>query len=336
MPGKKLVWGVAALAFAAAIPVAAQTFTVRLGTLVPDNSPWTNALRAMGPAWMNATNKRVNLRVIPAAAQSEREILTKIPLGSLDAATLMIAGLGSIDESVNVFGIPFFFESDAELQHVQKQLTPIIAQRFEAKRYRLINWGNGGWVRLFSKSELRTVAQIKSAKLYTTEGDQKTVNWYQSNGFNAVPLATAQIKTQLMLPTGSINAAPSPPVYAAALQIYRDAPFMLDVPLGALTAATVMHERAWSRISPEDRIKILEAAAATEKSINAAAPGLDARYEMKKAGLKVVSLTAKELAEFKTTADKLAQSQRGTLVPADIFDAAVRERDAFRKMKKQP
>jgi TRAP-type C4-dicarboxylate transport system substrate-binding protein len=325
-----------AIALAASVPLAAQTFTVKLGTLVPDNSPWTNALRSMGASWEAATNKRVTLRVYPNAAASERLILDKIAINGLEAATLMIAGLGTIDKSFNVFGMPFFFDSDAELEYVQKKLTPLISRKLEAKKYHLINWGNGGWVRLFSKQPLRTVADIKNARLYTTAGDQETVNWYEANGFHAVPLATTQIKTQLMLPTGSINAAPSPPVWAAVLQIYKDAPYMLDVPLGPLTAATVMSDRAWSRISVEDRARILEAAAAAERAINAAAPALDLRYidEMKKTGLKVIALDARGLAEFKATADRLIQSQRGTLVPADIFDAAIRERDAFRKMKK--
>jgi TRAP-type C4-dicarboxylate transport system substrate-binding protein len=212
----------------------------------------------------------------------------------------------------------------------------MIEQKIAAKKYKLLHWGNGGWVRLFSKMELRSVAEIKKARLYTTEGDPATLAWYRSNGFNPVPLATTQIKTQLMLPTGSINAAPSPPVYAAALQIYKDARFMLDLPLGPLTAATVISDTAWGKISAEDRQKVLDAASQTEKTIAAGAPSLDARYidEMKKGGLTVVSLDPKQLAEFKTTADKLIQSQRGTLVPADVFDAAIRERDAYRKMKK--
>ena len=336
MNGRKWIFWIAALALAAWVPLSAQAVMVRIGTLVPDNSPWMTALRSMGPAWAKATGNRVNIRVFPNAAASERDILDKITLGSLDGATVMIAGLSTIDDSFNVFGMPFFFESDAELAYVQQKLTPLIEQKIAAKHYRLLHWGNGGWVRLFSKMELRTVADIKKARLYTTEGDPATLSWYRSNGFNPVPLATTQIKTQLMLPTGSINAAPRPPVYAAALQIYKDAKFMLDVPLGPLTAATVISEKTWARISNEDKAQVMAAAGQTQHTIASGAPALDARYieEMKKGGLTVVSLDPKQLAEFKTTADKLIHSQRGTLVPADIFDAAIRERDAYRKMKK--
>ena len=95
-------------------------------------------------------------------------------------------------------------------------------------------------MRLFSKKPIRTLADLQAANLYTTEGDPKTVQWYAQNGFHAVPLATSEIPKQLKLPTGSINAAPSPPALAAALQFFKDAPYMLDLRLGPLAAATVM------------------------------------------------------------------------------------------------
>jgi TRAP-type C4-dicarboxylate transport system substrate-binding protein len=248
----------------------------------------------------------------------------------------MVTGLAELDDAFNVFAIPFFFESDAELAHVQQKLTPLLKEKLAAKKLHLINWGNGGWVRMFSKNPVRTVAELKAAKLYTTEGDDRYVRWYAANGFNAVPLAPGEIAKQLKLPTGAINAAPMPPVYAAALQVFRDAPYMLDLPVAPLVGATVMTDTAWQKISPADREKMLEVARQMEKQIAERAPGLDAESidEMKKTGaLKPVALDVKDTAEFRATVDKLTNSQRGVLVPADVFDLAVKERDAFRKAK---
>lgn len=330
-------WIVAA-ALALAVPVAASSraaVLIKLGTIAPDNSPWVNALRSMGSAWAKDTEKRVELRVYPSLASDATAIL-RMRTDSLQAATLFVAGLGEIDPAFNVFGVPFFFESDAELEHVQKELGPMLEQKLAAKKYRLLNWANGGWVRLFSKAPLKTIAAIQGAKLYTTEGDPTGEKWYGQAGFHVVPLPTAQIPVQLKNPLGSINAAPSPPVYAAAAGFYRDAPYMLDLRLGPFATATVITESAWSKIAAADQVKIKDAAAAMAKQVNAGAPGLDTKYidEMRKAGLNVVSLTAKEAADFKSTADKLTATQRGSLVPAEVYDAAVRARDAFRKTKK--
>ena len=54
---------------------------------------------------------------------------------------------------------------------------------------------------------------------------------------------------------------------------------------------------------------------------------------MKTRGLTVTALDAKGLADFRTAAEKLVATFKGTIVPADIYDMALQERDAFRKSK---
>jgi TRAP-type C4-dicarboxylate transport system substrate-binding protein len=325
-----------ALAVVASVSIGAEApLNIRLATLAPDNSPWTSALRSMGTAWEEATDRRVRLTVYAGTIPSESSAIARMAVDGLQAATLTVAGLAEIDEAFNIFGVPFFFESDAELAHVQQKLTPLIQERFRARRYHLINWGNAGWVQLFSKRPIRTLDEVKQARLYTTEGNPKMVQWYTANGFHAVPLAAGEIPKQLTLPSGAINAAPIPPVYAVALQIFKDAPHMLDVRLAPLVGATVMTDAAWNKISPEDRAKMLAAASVMEQQINTQAPGLDAKSiaAMKTAGLQIVTLDAKAVAEFRGAAENLGATQRGAMIPSDVYDLAVREREAFRKAK---
>jgi hypothetical protein len=54
---------------------------------------------------------------------------------------------------------------------------------------------------------------------------------------------------------------------------------------------------------------------------------------MTKYGLQVTKLDAKAEAEFRAAATELVKTMRGGMVPADIYDAAVQARDAFRKTK---
>ena len=149
-----------ALALIASVSVVAQApVNIRLATLAPDNSPWTGALRSMGTAWEKTTEKRVRLTVYAGTIPSESSAIARMAVDGLQAATLMVAGLAEIDEAFNIFGVPFFFESDAELAHVQQKLTPLIRERLQARRYHLLNWGNAGWVQLFSKQPIRTLAR---------------------------------------------------------------------------------------------------------------------------------------------------------------------------------
>jgi hypothetical protein len=73
-----------------------------------------------------------------------------------------------------------------------------------------------------------------------------------------------------------------------------------------------------------------------EKRLLGEAVKLDASSiaTMKTRGLTVNTPDAKALATFRAEADRLVTTIRGSLVPADVYDLAVRERDAYRKTKK--
>jgi TRAP-type C4-dicarboxylate transport system substrate-binding protein len=276
----------------------------------------------------------VRLRFVPGQT-SEPSIITRMGTGGLESAALSAVGLADIDEAFNVFGIPFFFESDAELGHVLEKLTPMLSGRLAAKRFHLVLWGHAGWVQLFSKTPIRTMGDLQRAKLFTSEGNPKSVQWYTANGFNAVPLQAGEIPKQLKLPTGAIDAAPATPPYALSLQFYRDAPYMLDIRVGPLVAAVVATDAAWNRLSAGDRDNMLKVAKQAEQRLFAEAAGLDAKHikEMQVSGLKVIALEGKAATDFRATAEKMAASQSGSLVPKDVYDLAVRERDAYRKSK---
>jgi TRAP-type C4-dicarboxylate transport system substrate-binding protein len=133
-----------------------------------------------------------------------------------------------------------------------------------------------------------------------------------------------------------IDAAPSPPYPALLLQIFRDAKYMLDVRFAPLYGAVVMTNEAWNKVEANDRPIVMAAAKNAEKRLLGDAPKLDADSiaTMKTRGLTVTSLDPKTTASFRNEADAFVKSMRGQMVPAEVFDAAVRERDAFRKTQK--
>jgi len=110
---------------------------------------------------------------------------------------------------------------------------------------------------------------------------------------------------------------------------------MLDLRIAPLTAAMLVSNSAWSKVSAEDKPKLTAAAVELEKTVRARTPAQDAESvaAMTKYGLQVIKLDAKAEAEFRSAATVLGKTMRGGMVPADIYDAAVQERDAFRKSK---
>ncbi len=329
------VAGAALVAMLSAAPIG-----IKLATQAPVNSSWHKALLDMGAEWDAKTAGRVKLTVYAGGSQGGEEATIRMMrpgVDQLQANLLMLPGLLTVDEAFNVFGVPFFFESDAEGQYVLEKLTPAFEKRLDGKGLKLLAWGSAGWVQLFSKKPLRTLADVKAAKLFTTQGDEKMMAWYQTNGFHAVGLTAGDIPAQLKLSTGMIDAAPSPPYPALLLQIFRDAKYMLDVRVAPLYCALLITNEAWSRIDASDRSAVLAAAKALEHRMLGGAPKLDADSitTMQTRGLTVTALDPQATAAFRTEAEKLVTTMRGSMMPAEVFDAAVRERDAFRKTRKK-
>lgn len=317
--------------------VAAAPVLVRLSTVAPAGTTWDAALKQMGADWSKATEGRVTLRVTGGGAQgSEKTVLRNMrpEVNTVDASFLTSTGMADIDPAFNVFAIPFFFQSDAEEQFVRGKLEPLLAQKLEAKKFHLVAWGHGGWVQLFSTVPVKTVADLKKVKLFTSAGSTDMVQWYTSHGFNPVPLESTAIGTSLA--TGIIQATPMPPYGAVAMQISRTVKFMLDLNVDPLIGAVIMTDTMWNKIAPDDRTKIIAAARTMEKTLQTEVPKQDATSvtAMQTKGLTVTKLDAAGLAAFRGEADKLAASMRGKMVPADVYDLALQARDEFRKTRR--
>jgi TRAP-type C4-dicarboxylate transport system substrate-binding protein len=338
MPVRRIAMLVALIAAVCAVPMSARApINIKLATQAPVLSTWHKALLDMGAEWDAKTAGRVKLTVYPGGSQGSEEATIRMMRPGVDQLQAnLLTGLGAIDESFNVFGMPFFFESDAESVYVQEKLAPVLEQRLAAKGFRKLAWGSAGWVQLFSKTPIRTLTEVKAVKLFTSQGDDKMVQWYKNNGFRPVALSTADIPAQLKLSTGMIDAAPSPPYPALVFQFFRDAKYMLDVRVAPLVGALVITNEAWGKIDAADQPAVLAAAKTLEKRLLTEAPKLDTDSvaTMKTRGLTVTTLDEKGLAAFRMEAERMTASMRGTIVPADIFDMALRERDAFRKTKK--
>jgi TRAP-type C4-dicarboxylate transport system substrate-binding protein len=337
MSVRKLL-ALAAVVLAATIPLGARAnVVIRLATQAPLNSTWHKALLDMGAEWETKTAGRVKLTVYPGGQQGSEEATIKMMrpgVDQLQGNLVMASGLSTIDESFNVFGMPFFFASDAEAMYVQEKLQPMFEQRLNAKGFKMLCWGSGGWVQLFSKQPIKTLADVKAAKMYTAQGDDRMVQWYKANGFHPVALSAGDIPAQLQ--TGMIDTSPMPPYLALVLQMFRQAKFMLDVKVGPLVGALVLTNEAWNKIDANDRTVVLAAAKTLQTRMLTEVPKQDADSvtTMQSRGLTVTAPDAAAAAAFRAEADKMVATMRGNMVPADIYDAAVRERDAFRKIKK--
>ena len=304
---------------------------VKMATLVPEGSTWDLILRDMGEEWQEGTDGQVQLRIYAGGvAGDEPDIVRKMRVGQLHAAALSVAGLSSIDKSFEIFEIPMFFESYGELYHVLETLRGDFEQRLEKKGYILLNWGNGGWVHLFSKGPIVGVDDLKKQKIFSWAGNDAMVQLWRQNGFQPVPLAATDILTSLQ--TGMVEVVPTTPLAALSLQWFRQTPHMQDLGLAPLIGATVISKRAWSRLKPEVQKTLKKAARASEKRFKNEIPEQDkqAVEQMKSRGLKVSPVDEATVLEWHKAAEVFAKFKRDHMENKDLLDRVRKARDEYR------
>ena len=303
---------------------------ITLGSIAPPNSLWDKALKEMAANLQKDTDRRVRLRIASSSQGDESTIIRRLKLNSTQAALLSQPALGEIDPAFNVLGMPFFFESDEEARHVLTALRPTFERALADQGLVLIGWGHTGWAHFFTADPVSTLDDLRRAKIFTSAGDDGMVQWYKENGFDPVPLAVTDVA--MGLNTGLIDAYPLPPYAVMLVQYYRSAPHMLDVPISPVINGLLVTARQWDRLSAEDQRAFMQVGQRFEDQQWQEVPRQDreAVEVMRGRGLIVSIPDAAATTEFRRTADELTASMRGSMVPAAVYDLAVRERARFR------
>ncbi len=322
-----------ALLLAGALPARAQV-VVKMATLVPDGSKYHLILKEMNEKWKTVTQGRVTVRLYPGSvAGDDTDVVRKMRLGSLNASLLTSSGVQAIDPSVMALQVPMLYSSYEEFDHVLSVMGPKIEASMASKGFVVLAWADGGWVRFFTKTPVRTPDELKSLKLFAWGNDTDALEIWKGAGFNPVPLPSTEISTALQ--TGLVSALPTPPTAAVLLQWYQHAKYMTDVKWALLLGAMLVNKSTWDKISPEDQKAIRAAAAEAGARLRAEARTSEERdiSAMKARGLNVVVVDAKAEALWRSAAEAAYPKIRGKIAPEAAFDEAQKTLAGYRAKK---
>src|SRR5579864_2528707 len=230
----------------ASLILPAQT-VIRLGTIIPKDSPWDAILLKMGEEWKTASGGKIELKIYPGGEQGdEPEMVQKIRIKKLQAVAISGAGLSGIDGAVSALQIPMMLDSWDELDYVRDHISARLEKGFADRGFILLNWGDAGSVHFFTKKPVSHPDEIRQLRLCVLQGDNVTFELYKMNGFYPVALAATDILTGLQ--TGLIEAFQSPPLIALSNQWFGGAKNMLDISFAQLVGATLIDKSVWDKI----------------------------------------------------------------------------------------
>jgi len=326
---------IVAAAWGFVAPAQAQApITVKMATLVPENSSWFLVLKEVADQWGKISGGKVRVLLYPGGRQGDDpDVVRKMNLGTLNAGVLTSAGIGAIDRGVYALSIPMAFDDYEEVYAVLEKMRPKLEADMDAKGFVVLNWADGGWNHFFSKSAVTTPDDMKKLKMFSWAGDPKTTEVWKKLGFDPRPAPSTELTTGLQ--TGLFEAFLAPPQVAVITRYYEHAKFMTDMNWQLLAGATVIKKETWEKIPADLRPQLLQVARDAglklQKSIRDGGPrDIDA---MRKAGLTVVPVDARNRDAWRRAAEAAYPLIRGGAVPADAFDEAMRYRDEYRKQR---
>jgi TRAP-type C4-dicarboxylate transport system substrate-binding protein len=288
----------------------------------------------MGQKWKEASGGKVELHIYAGGTQgNEGEMIRKIDIGQLHAASVTAVGLHEITPEPQVEDVPMMIDSYEEYDYVHAKVKDELEAALAKKNFVVINWGEVGFVHFFSTEAYRSPGDFAKGKLFTWNGDPAAEAAWKAVGFHPVVLSSTDVIPSLS--SHMINIITEPPLYAYTAHLFERANHMLDLKWGFLSGATVVRKDVWDKVPAELRPKLLAIAAEIGKKTtdDVRKQNEESLAQMKKKGLIVEQPTSVE--EWQAAAAKADSVVRGKMVPAALYDEVKKYRDEFRAQHKR-
>ena len=312
------------LLIATAGHAASKTTVIKLATLAPEGSAWTEIFSNLNTELKEKTNNGVRLKIYPGGVLGdEKDMIRKMYVGQIHGAVLTSAGLSTIFNEMDVFQIPFLFKTYDEVDYVLDKMDRFFKKGFEDKGYILPAWTEGGFIRLMSTKPMASLADLRKAKVWTWEDAPMAKAIFDEAGISAIPLSLPDV--QVGLQTGLVEVVYAPPSGAISLQWFTKTKFITDLPLMYLIGGIVIKKNIFKKLPPDHRQILLELCSKymDELKLVVRQENQDAIKVMSKHGVKLIQPSKEQIKEFKAVSARAMNRQIGKSFSKKIKDEVI-------------
>ncbi|MDR3167280.1 MAG: TRAP transporter substrate-binding protein DctP [Treponema sp.] len=300
-----------------------RKITIKLASLVPENTPWGAALNRMAREWGAVTNGEVELIIYHnGIAGNEGDVLRKLKGNQVQAAILSSFGLNSITSGHEIITLscPFLIRNNEELDLVLKDLKPTLEERINGQGFFTLAWSKAGWVKFFSKGPVFVPGDLKRQRLGINEQEPALMDAFKAMGYQLVPVAMNQVLVSLS--GGMIDAVYQSPVNVGGLQIFGVAKNMASINIAPFMGGIVMNQTAWRSIPDQYKPELLRIAKRLEAELDTSIQQLeaDAITTMKNYGLVINEVSPAQEQIWYDDVNRVIPSLLGKVFNRDIYE----------------
>jgi TRAP-type transport system periplasmic protein len=168
---KLLIATLSALGWMGLVP-AAGAVDLKIATVLPENTQWMRDMREGGKELAERTDGRVNFRFYSGGVQgSADKVLRKIKIGQLHGGAFTPTDLQQVYPDLNIYGLPFLFESADEVDYVRERVDPKLTSGLEDAGFVSFGFAGGGFALVMSNVPVSSHDDLRGRKVWVPEGD---------------------------------------------------------------------------------------------------------------------------------------------------------------------
>ncbi len=237
------------------MPLAYAT-DIKIATIAPNQSTWMAEMREAGKIIKERTDGRVNLKFYGGGVQgASSKVLQKIKIGQLQGGVFAPVDFIKTYGDVNLYGLPFAFESWEEMRYVREQMDADLVAGFGQHNFVVFGFV-GSFAMILSNEPVRSQFDLRGKKVWLPEGDLMTFEAFKAVNLSPVSLPVTDVLTGLQ--TGLLDMAAIPPEVAIALQWHTRVRYFTDMPVLYAMSFLAIDKRTINKLSADDQAVLSE------------------------------------------------------------------------------
>lgn len=244
--------------FVPATASAEAEFTIRVGAVAPEGTPWSKLLNGMRKRIEKESNGRIKFKMfLGGKLGGEESLVRRCQKGTLEMIGVSTGALAQAVPELNVLELPYLFDNYREIDNV---LDNVVRQDFErllaAKGFHLYQWSENGWRQFATKDRfVKSTTDLKGLKMRSQQS-KVHIDMWNALGASPVPLPVPEVPSSLQ--NNVVQGYDNTLLYAYAAQWNQGVNYLTISEHIYQPAVVAFSEDFWNKL-PDDLKAIINA-----------------------------------------------------------------------------
>jgi len=294
---------------------------IKIATLVPQNTSWGSKIEAGRQEIAERTDGRVKLKIYYGGVQGHAgKVKQRIRFGQLHGGDFTPTDFQDSMPDLNIYGLPFVFESNEEVAFVRKHMDSALAAGFADEGFVTFGFA-GDFAIVLSNVPVRGLDDLRGKQIWLPEGD--AISDRAMKKLQLVPNSKPISDVITGLRTGLFDVVAAPPAAAVALQWHTSVKYFTDMPVLYAMSFMAIDKKVFGKLAVEDQTIVTDVLTRVYKEINDSSPAdaANAKDALANSGIKSVEPAAGEVERIRTVmAENNRDMARQGLISTAMLD----------------